>query len=196
MKICWRRYSLIRSYMLCGMRMRIPLLLLLLLAVPLPRVHAQSRDSALSDSEVEKLRDLAPEYAERVLAFDEFLDQRARRIVALTAGRRHAGREEDLHEMMEQFTSITEDLEDNLEDYGPHHRDLRKVLPKLLAATDRWLTALKTPPDDEAYNVSRKLALESVNDLREDVTKLIDEQKTWFLAHPPAKEQERAKEPR
>ena len=148
---------------------------------------AQERVPALSDAEIEKLREAAPLYPERVQLFSDFLDARTRDIVALTTGRRHAGRELDLHDRMEQFTSIAEDLEDNLDDYGSHHRDVRKVLPKLLAATDRWQTALKTPPDNEAYNVSRKLALQTVTDLREDTAKLIDDQKAWFLAHPPDK---------
>jgi hypothetical protein len=152
-----------------------------------PLLHAQRQESALSESEVEKLRDVAAAYPERVLLFTSFLDDRAKAIQTLTTGRRHAGREEDIHDQFEQFASIADDLEDNLEDYGPRHRDLRKALPKLLAATDRWLTAIKTPPSNEAYEVSRRLALESVNDIKEDVSKLIEEQKTWFAAHPPPK---------
>jgi hypothetical protein len=47
---------------------------------------------------------------------------------------------------------------------------------------------LRSPPDDEHYDVSRKLALESIRDLREDTTHMIDEQKAWFAAHPPTKD--------
>jgi hypothetical protein len=89
---------------------------------------------------------------------------------------------------MEQFVSIADDLEDNLNEYGPRHRDVRKALPKLQRAIDRWATALKSPPDDDAYNVSRKLSLETLRDLREDTEHLIEDQKTWFAAHPPVKD--------
>jgi hypothetical protein len=143
---------------------------------------------------VEKLREAAPLYNDRVLLFTGFLDDRAKAILTLTQGRRKPGREEDLHDLMEQFSSIANDLEDNLDDYGQRHRDIRKALPKLLAATDRWQTALKTPPDNQDYDASRKLALEAVADLHEDVAKLIDEQKAWFLAHPPGKEPTRGPE--
>jgi hypothetical protein len=169
--------------------------LLVVLALPRVPLLGQSQDSALSDVEIDKLRDSAPLYAERVLLFSSFLDDRAKEILTLNNGRRKPGREQDLHDLMEQFSSIANDLEDNLADYGPRHRDLRKALPKLLAATERWQSALKTPPDNEAYDVSRKLALEAVSDLQEDVTKLIPEQKDWFQAHPPTKEDERAKNP-
>lgn len=168
---------------------RAPLLLSLLLVLPLPfaAALAQEHVPALSDAEVDKLRDAAQSYPERVQLFTDFLDSRTKDILSLTNGRRHAGRELDIHERMEQFTSIADDLEDNLDDYGSHHRDIRQALPKLLAATDRWQSALRTPPDNPAYDVSRKLALEAVKDLHDDVAKLIDDQKSWFLAHPPDK---------
>lgn len=170
------------------MGLRLLLLTVLFMTLGVAVSRGQQRESALSDGEVEKLRESAAEPAERVLVFVGFLDQRAKSIVSLSSGRRHAGREDDLHEMMEQFNSVAEDLQDNLDDYGPRHRDLRKSLPKLLAATERWQTMLKTPPDHEAYNVSRHLALESLADLRAGTVKLMDEQKAWFAAHPPGKE--------
>jgi hypothetical protein len=107
----------------------------------------------------------------------------------LFAKPRRPGREQDSHDLYEQFTAITDELSDNLDDYGPRHADLRKALPKIIDATDRWSSALKSPPDDETYNVSRKIALESIRDLRESATELAAEQAAWFKAHPPAKEQ-------
>ena len=150
--------------------------------------ESQIRESALSDAEVEKLRDTAYYPPDRVLAFIQFLDDRTKAIDKLCTGKRQAGREQDIHDLIEQFTSIADDLDDNLDDYSKYHRDIRKVLPKVVAAAERWGTALRTPPDHETYNVSRKLALESLADIRESATKLIDEQKAWFLAHPPPKD--------
>jgi hypothetical protein len=154
------------------------------------RLAAQGKDkeSALSDAEVEKLRDTAYYPPERVLAFIDFLDQRTKGIDKLATGKRQPGREEDIHDLMEQFTSIADDLDDNLDDYGKYHRDIRKVLPKVVAATERWGTALRSPPDHEAYSIQRKLALETLADIHETATKMIDEQKAWFLAHPPPKD--------
>lgn len=162
---------------------------LCILSACLPlQAHPQQRESALSDGEIEKLRDSAYYPPERVLAFITFLDQRTREIDRLNTGKRKPGREEDIHDQMEQFTSIADDLDDNLEDYGKRHADIRKALPKLLSATERWGTALKSPSDHEAYTVSRKLALETLHDVHESAVNLIEEQKAWFLAHPPSKE--------
>lgn len=161
---------------------------LILLAL-LPPLHAQSSDNALSEAEVEQLRDSAYFPRDRVLVFVKFLDERSNALHELFAHPRHPGREQDAHDLLEQFTSIADELEDNLDDYGTRHSDIRKSLPKLLEATDRWSSTLKSPPDDETYNVSRKLALEAIRDLREDATELIASQKAWFAAHPPVKEE-------
>jgi hypothetical protein len=160
-------------------------LLLLLVALPL---RAQRGDSALSEGEIEQLREAAYVPNDRVLIFIKLLDVRNKAIQELYAHPRKPGREQDTHDLLEQFTSIADELDDNLDDYGPRHSDIRKALPKLLDATERWSSNLKQPPDNPVYDLSRKLALESIRDIREEVTRLIEEQKAWFLAHPPPKE--------
>jgi hypothetical protein len=162
--------------------------LALSLLVLCPSLRAQRSDSALSDAEVEQLRNAAYFPADRVIVFIKFLDSRTKRIQDLFTRPRQPGREQDAHDLIEQFTAIADELEDNLDDYGPQHRDIRRALPKLIDATERWASTIKSPPDAEAYSVSRKLALESIRDLRESATHLIDEQRAWFAAHPPAKE--------
>jgi hypothetical protein len=162
--------------------------LLLLLFALTPWVRAQRSDSPLSEGEIEQLRDSAYVANDRVLVFIKLLDTRNKAIQELFAHPRKPGREEDTHDLLEQFTSIADELSDNLDDYGPHHRDIRKALPKLIEATERWSSNIKQPPADNAYDLSRKLALESIRDLREEATRLVDEQKAWFIAHPPPKD--------
>jgi hypothetical protein len=166
---------------------RLPLTLLFLaLALPL---FAQRGDSSLSEGEIEQLRESAYVANDRVLIFIKLLDVRNKAIQELFAHPRKPGREQDTHDLLEQFTNIADELNDNLDDYGPHHRDIRKALPKLLDATERWSSNLKQPPENVTYDLSRKLALEAIRDIREEATRLIDEQKAWFLAHPPPKEE-------
>jgi hypothetical protein len=165
---------------------RLPLALVLLtLALPL---HAQRGETSLSEGEIEQLRESAYFPNDRILLFIKLLDTRNKAIQDLFAHPRKPGREQDTHDLLEQFTNIADELNDNLDDYGPHHKDIRKALPKLLDATERWSSNLKQPPEDPAYNLSRKLALESIRDIREEATRLVEDQKTWFAAHPPAKE--------
>jgi hypothetical protein len=160
--------------------------LLVLLSLPL---YAQTGENALSQGEVEQLRDSAYVPNDRILLFIKLLDARDKSIQELFAHPRRPGREEDTHDLLEQFTSIADELNDNLDDYGPRHRDIRKSLPKLLDATERWASHIKSPPENDAYNVSRRLALEAIRDIREQGVQLIEDQKTWFAAHPPPKDQ-------
>lgn len=159
-------------------------------ALPLraPVAYAQIQASALSDAEVEQIRDARYVPSSCILLFVKFLDDRTGKIHDLYAKPRQPGRETDTRELMEQFTSIIDELSDNLDDYGPRHADLRKALPKILSSLDRWSTEIKAPPEDETYSVARKLALESIRDLRESTTELTSEQDEWFKAHPPGKE--------
>jgi len=163
------------------------LFLCLVLAVLAPALHAQNRESALSEGEIEKVRDSRLIPAECIALFTKFLDARVERIQDLYAKPRRPGREADTRELLEQLTSIADELGDNLDDYGPRHADLRKVLPKLLEGTERWSSALKSLPEDATYSVGRKLALESIRDIRESATQLTADQDAWFKAHPPSK---------
>lgn len=153
----------------------------------LPPLHAQNNDHSLSNAEIEKLRDTAYYPNQRVEYFIKLLDDRAQAIDDLYKHPRKPGREQDTDDLMGQFTSIANELEDNLDDYGSRHKDVRKSLPKLIKALERWSTAIKSPPDNGAYNVSRHLALQAIRDVHDDTTDLIASQKAWFAAHPPPK---------
>jgi hypothetical protein len=169
---------------------RLPLALVFF-ALLLP-LHAQRGDNSLSEREIEQLRDSAYVPNDRILVFIKLLDNRNKAIQELFVHPRKPGREQDTHDLLEQFTDIADELNDNLDDYGPHHRDIRKALPKLLDATERWSSNIKTPPENPAYDLSRKLALEAIRDIREEATHLVEDQKTWFAAHPPDKEPQNA----
>ncbi len=159
-----------------------------------PSLHPQKRESALSDGEIEQLREAAYIPSDRIVVFIKFLDNRAKSIQELVVKPRRPGREDDLHDLFEQFNSIADELNDNLDDFGPRHRDIRKQLPKLIEAAERWSSALRSAPDSESYNLARKLALESIRDIRQEATRLVEEQRTYFAAHPEAVKAEKERE--
>ena len=155
--------------------------------------HAQRGEAPLTEGEIEQLRDSAYIANDRVMVFIKLIDVRIKALQDMYSKPRRPGREEDTHDLLEQFSSLADELSDNLDDYGPRHRDIRKALPKLIEASERWATAIKSPPNNDAYNVSRKIALESVHDLRDQANELTEDQKTWFAAHPPPKEDKQSK---
>lgn len=171
------------------MRLRPTSLAILLFALCLlPRTaNSQRNEATLSEGEVEQLRDSAYVANDRIMVFIKLIDVRIKSLQDLYAKPRRPGREQDTHDLFEQFSSLANELSDNLDDYSERHRDIRKALPKLIEATERWGTAIRTPADNDAYNVSRKIALESLQDVREQAGETLQEQKTWFAAHPPPK---------
>jgi hypothetical protein len=161
------------------------ILALLALAAPL---CAQQGDSDLTQTEIDQVRQYRYFPADCVLLFVKFLDLRTQELQDLYAHPRRPGREQDTHDLLQQFASITDELSDNLDEYGPRHIDLRKALPKILTGIDRWTADINALPDNDAYTVTRKLALESLRDLRESTTRLAADQAAWFKAHPPGKQ--------
>jgi len=166
-----------------------------LTVLPAAPLCAQQQESALSNAEIEQIRQTRYYPADCILLYVKFLDQRAKELQEMYAHPRQPGREEDTHEKIAQFTSLTDELSDNLDDYGPRHVDLRRALPKVVEATDRWATALKSLPEDDTYAVTRKLALKSLRDLRESATQMLAEQAAWFKAHPPSKQKDEVNGP-
>jgi hypothetical protein len=173
----------------------------LALAVPMilifssaPRLHAQDDDTSMSQKEIEDLRDAAYIPNDRILTFVRILNTREQEIEGLLSKPHHPGFGQDMHDYIDQFASIADEFNDNLDDYQSKHRDIRKSLPKLVSAIERWNTTLRAPADDEAYNVVRKMALDSLKDMRDAATTMETEQAAYFKAHPDAAkiEKERA----
>ncbi len=153
---------------------------------------AQVGDDALSQKDVDRLRDTAFTPMERIKVFTEILNDRQKLIDDLLARRRsHTDFPGDMHDALDQFGKIVDELNDNLDDYGRRHRDVRKILPKLIEATERWSTALRTPADNEAFNVVRRIALDDVKDTRTLAESLRTELDAYFKAHPEAEAQEK-----
>ena len=154
--------------------------------VSLPAQHHGSAD--LSEAEVEAIREAAMDPPQRVLAFKKIIDTRVERVQRVLVNVRAQGRAEDIHQNMNEISGVVNELEDNLDEYATTHKDLRKALPKLVLAADRWASILRQPPDNDRYNVTRKLALEAIADLKDDAQKLVPEQQAYFKEHPPSKE--------
>jgi hypothetical protein len=151
----------------------------------------------MSEAEIDSLRDSAYVPVDRIRTYEKILDTRARRIDELMKGRPHPGRALDLHDAIDQFAGIVDELNDNLDEYDRQHRDVRKALTRLLAATQRWSATLQSPPDDDAYSTVRKIALHNTEDTRALAQELTASLDAYFKEHPEAAaaEKKRAESP-
>ena len=164
---------------------------ILLVLAPAALSRAQDDDSSMSQKEIEALRDAAYIPNDRVLTYVKILDTRDQEITTLLAKPRRPGFKQDMHDLLDQFAAITDEFNDNLDEYQSKHRDIRKVLPKVVSSIERWSTTLRTPADDQTYNIVRKMALDSLKDMRETATSLQTEQEAYFKAHPDAEKLEK-----
>jgi hypothetical protein len=174
-------------------RFRRPLLAVcaLVLLAPAAIAYAQDDDSSMSQKEIESLRDSAYIPSDRVLVFVKILNTREQEITDLLSKPRRPGFNQDMHDLLDQFASIADEFNDNLDEYQSKHRDIRKSLPKVVSSIERWSTTLRTPADDQTYNIVRKMALDSLKDMRDTATSLQTEQEAYFKAHPDAEKLEK-----
>ncbi len=165
---------------------------LLCLALFAPAAVAQAAEDVLSQKEVDTLRDAAFTPNDRVMAFQQFLEDRVKQVQTLTAKRRgHTDYGGDMHDVLDQIGQIADELNDNLDEYSRFHRDVRKALPKLLEATDRWTATLSAVADNDAYNIVRRIALDNLKDTHEVAGALQTDLAAYFKAHPEAEKAEK-----
>ncbi len=145
----------------------------------------------MSDGEVESLRDAAYVPADRIVAYEKILTTRSSRVDSLLKSRRHVSFEQDLHELLDQVAAIADELNDNLDEYRAHHRDVRKSLPKLEQEIGRWTKSLQATPDSPDNKVIRKLAIDALEDVHEQVKEMEPELEAYFTAHPEAAKAEK-----
>jgi hypothetical protein len=80
----------------------------------------------------------------------------------------------------------------NLDVFSDRHADIRKSLKPLPAATQRWLGILRTLAGEPGFDLARKEAIESGEDLADQATRLLNEQTEYFNIHKDEKGQDRA----
>ena len=174
------------------MRRLLVFLAVVLLLHPLAVIHAQKGDDALSQREVDDLRDAAFEPVARIKVFTTILNNRQKRIEDLQTKRRsHTDYPEDMHDVLDQFAKIIDELNDNLDDYNRRHRDVRKELPKLIESTGRWSSTLSAVGENDAFKVVRRIAVDSVKDTTDLASSLQTELTAYFTAHPEAAAEEK-----
>ena len=150
-----------------------------------------TRTAALTETEVEEVREAAVFPEERVKLYTKFLDERADKIKSLINRPKSGQRVLKLDDWLQDFTALMDEMGDNLDQYGDRHSDIRKALKPLTEATPRWLNILRALPGEPGFDLARKEAIESGEDLNDHAKRLLSEQNDYFATHKDEKGQER-----
>lgn len=158
----------------------------LLLSAP---VMAQRRD-ALNDKETDELREVAQEPLKRFKLLIKFATERLDTVERLKDEPKTPDRGKKIHDALDDFRQIIDELDDNIDDYSEKQSDLRKPLTEVVAAETGFearMQAVKEWSEDPKHTVDYKLysfalqdALESVSLSLGDAKKTLDEQNSAY----------------
>jgi hypothetical protein len=146
---------------------------------------AQKRDP-LNPKEVDAMRESADWPDKRLEVMVGFARARMSAIQELEANAAKAkDRPMQIHDLLEDFTLLLDELEDNLDMYGSHKADMRKGLVLLIEANSEWQLRLrqlkeKSPPEElDQYSFVLTNATEAVKDMGDDARKSLQQQNEW-----------------
>jgi len=155
--------------------------------------HSQKeKREPLNEAQIEEIREAGIDPNKRVSLYTKFLDQHAETIKGLTSRVRSEGRAHRLDNELQDLTALMDELGSNLDIYSERKADIRKALKPLNESTPRWLGMLRALAGEPAFDLARKEAIESAEDLTDNAKRMENEQTEYFNLHKDEQGQERA----
>jgi hypothetical protein len=173
-----------------SLRLIAPLLLIFLPALPL--CAQKDKPEPLTEAQIEQIREAGIDPNERVKLYAKFLGEHAETIKSLTGRVKSAARARRLDEELQEITALMDEFGSNLDTYSDRHADIRKGLKPLPDASDHWLGILRALPGEPVFDLARKEAIESGEDLSDQAKRLLTEQTEYFNLHKDEQNQDRA----
>jgi hypothetical protein len=146
----------------------------------------------LTSAQIEEIREAGIYPDDRVKLYSKFLDEHAEVIKGLTKRSKSAARSRRLDDELQDLTALMDEFGSNLDVYSDRKADIRKSLKPLPEAVQRWLTILRALPGEPGFDLARKEAIESGEDLAEQATRLLSELTDYFKLHKDEAGQDRA----
>ncbi len=157
----------------------------------LPAAASIPRDP-LTEEETDQLREAAQDPPLKLKLFVKFARQRLESAEALRADP-NAGpdRGRQIHDLLEDFGNLVDELGDNVDAYAARKEDLRKPLPEVIAAINDFSVRLRdfkfaaaaspqAAKEARAYSFALEDAIDSVAAGLKDAEELLAEQKELF----------------
>jgi hypothetical protein len=163
------------------MRTKTALLLVLLFALPL--CAQRRRHDPLSETEADQMREVAQDPDKRLKLIIKFANARMQSIHQLRSDPKAAsGRSKQVHDLLDDFTTLVDELDDNINMYATRKQDLSRALGDVLVADSDWRAKLNAIKDDAKsaaevrdYQFALDSALESVKANADNAQDLLDE---------------------
>lgn len=146
--------------------------------------HSQTqRRDPLNDKEIDQMREAADWPDKRLELMVQFARNRMNKIDQLRADAKNAkDRPMQIHDLLEDFTALLDEIEDNVEMYASHKADMRKGLTLTIEAGSEWQNKLRrlkeqSPPEElDQYAFVLANASDAVRDMGDDTREELQEQ--------------------
>ena len=163
-----------------NMRFALTLAVCTLLAQP---CVAQRRHDPLSNKEIDELREAAQDPPQRIKLLLKFTRARMAIVEQLWANPKLTeGDRDKLAQVLEDFTELVDELDNNLSNYDKLSKDLRKPLKDVIAADTEFQIKLKAMKDslgnraNTDYGLALEAAIDSVNSSADSSRTLLADQ--------------------
>jgi ABC-type transporter Mla subunit MlaD len=143
-------------------------------------LFAQSKKDPLTEQQIEDVREAGDQPLQRIKLFVGYVEERANGIHSLTTEAGAQNRAVRMHNLLDEFTRLSDDLEDNMDNFNDQHADLRKVLKEIVDKSGQWGTILNQPPPSNQYDFVRKSALESNQSVHDAAVQMIADEEKYF----------------
>jgi hypothetical protein len=158
-----------------------------------PLLPAQkNKPEPLTEAQIEEIREAGVDPNGRVSLYTKYVNEHADAIKSLTNRSKSLTRGKRIDEELQDLTALMDEFGSNLDVYSDRHADIRKALKQLTEATDRWLEILRTLAGEPSFDLARKEAIESGQDLADEAKRLLTEQTEYFKLHKDEQGQDRA----
>lgn len=165
--------------------------IVLCLLVAAPLCAQKQKREPLTEAQVEKIAEAGINPNARVALYSQYLNEHAEAIKALGNRKSTEARSSRMSDALEDFTALMDELGENLDTYSERKADIRKSLEALTEASPRWQGILRALAGEAGFNLARKEAIESGEDLADQAKRILQEQKDYFKQHPDEAGQDR-----
>jgi predicted nucleic acid-binding Zn-ribbon protein len=162
--------------------------LIFLACLSIAPARSQRRSDPLTQEEIDLLRDSAVEPEPRMKLYVQFARARLVKLEQMRADPKVKNRPGQTHEMLQDFLSVYNELNDNLDNFEGRRSDLRKALRWVVEGDTEFQAKLRALKDDvrsskedvAQYQFILSDALETVDNSATDHRKLqADQEELW-----------------
>ena len=156
---------------------------LVVVTCSLAQYGATQRSDPLNAKEIDEMREAADYPDKRLELMTGFARARIAAIEQLRADPKSAkDRPPQIHDLLQDFTSLLDEIDDNIDTYASHKTDMRKGLKLVIEADSEWRLQLRklkeqSPPEElDQYSFVLTNAIEAVKDTGDSARKELQDQ--------------------